>query len=151
AVIEFKMPDPEAKDPHTLIFDRHGILWFTLQNANRIGRLDPQSGEIKFLTPPTAKSRPYGMALDSRGNLFVVQFGVNKVARVDPKPLEIREYSLPDPAARPRRVAITGDDQVWYTDYARGLSGPPRSRHRQSYRVAVTERAKVRTLSCSTV
>src|SRR5262249_36041619 len=45
------------------------------------------------------------------------------VARVDPKTLEIREYTLPDPAARPRRVAITGDDQVWYTDYARGYLG----------------------------
>jgi len=117
------MPDPEAKDPHTLIFDRQGILWFTLQNSNRIGRLDPHSGEIKFLTPPTPKSRPYGMALDSRDNLFVVQFGVHKVARVDPKTHEIREYQLPDPAARPRRVAITGDDQVWYTDYARGYLG----------------------------
>src|SRR5437762_1477527 len=35
AVTEFTMPDPEAKDPHTLVFDRQGILWFTLQNSNR--------------------------------------------------------------------------------------------------------------------
>src|SRR5215831_18224542 len=26
AVTEYKMPDPEAKDPHTLLFDRNGIL-----------------------------------------------------------------------------------------------------------------------------
>jgi len=70
-----------------------------VQNANRIGRLDPKSGEIKLLTPPTPKSRPYGMAFDSTGNLFVVQFGVNKVAKVDTKTLEIREYTLP---IRPR-------------------------------------------------
>jgi virginiamycin B lyase len=117
------MPDPNAKDPHTLIFDKAGILWFTVQNANRIGRLDPKSGEIKLLTPPTPKSRPYGMALDSKGNLFVVQFGTNKVARVDPKTLEIREYALPDPASRPRRLTITGDDIIWYSDYSRGYLG----------------------------
>src|SRR5216684_1582324 len=122
-VTEYPMPDPEAKDPHTLTFDKSGILWFTVQNANRIGRLDPKSGEIKLLTPPTAKSRPYGMALDSKGKLFVVQFGTNKVARVDPKTLEIREYPLPDLASRPRRITITSDDIVWYSDYSRGYLG----------------------------
>src|SRR5215510_10381425 len=110
------MPDPEAKDPHTLLFDRNGILWFTVQNANRIGRLDPKTGDIKLLTPPTAKSRPYGMAVNSKGTLFVVQFGTNSVASVDPATLQIREYKLPDLAARPRRIAITSDDIVWYTD-----------------------------------
>ena len=108
AVTEYPMPDPNAKDPHTLIFDKAGILWFTVQNANRIGRLDPKSGEIKLLTPPTPKSRPYGMAVNSKGTVFVVQFG---------------EYKLPDPGARPRRIAITSDDRVWYTDYARGYLG----------------------------
>src|SRR5260370_11684832 len=95
------MPDPEAKDPHTLIFDRTGILWFTVQNANRIGRLDPKTGEIKLLTPPTPKSRPYGMALNSKGALFVVQFGTNKVAAVHPKTLQIRQYTFPHPASPP--------------------------------------------------
>jgi len=73
------------------------MLWFTVQNANRIGRLDPKSGEIKLLTPPTPKSRPYGMAFNSKGALFVVQFGANSVAAVDPATLAIREYKLPDP------------------------------------------------------
>ena len=39
------MPDPAAKDPHTAVFDADGILWFTLQQSNMIGRLDPASGE----------------------------------------------------------------------------------------------------------
>jgi streptogramin lyase len=34
-----------------------------------------------------------------------------------------REYPLPDAGARPRRIAITPDDAVWYTDYARGYLG----------------------------
>src|SRR6267143_1595895 len=109
--------------PHDPLAARDGALWYTVQNANRIGRLDPKNAEIKLLTPPTPKSRPYGMALDSRGNLFVVQFGTNKVARVDPKTLEIREFTLPDPASRPRRLAITRDDMIWYSDYSRGYLG----------------------------
>ena len=94
-----------------------------MQNANHIGRLDPNSGEIKLLTPPTAGARPYGMALNSKGLVFFVEFGINQVGSVDPKTMEFHEYKLPDPAARPRRIAITGDDIVWYSDYARGYLG----------------------------
>ncbi len=59
AVTEYKTPEADATDPHTLIFDQSGILWFTVQNANRVGRLDPKTSEIKLLTPPTPKARPY--------------------------------------------------------------------------------------------
>ncbi|MFL6827715.1 MAG: hypothetical protein ACJ8E2_14755, partial [Bradyrhizobium sp.] len=98
-------------------------LWFTMQNANRIGRLDPKSGEIKLVTPPTPNARPYGMALNSKGTVFFVEFGTNQVGSVDPKTLQVREYRLPDAASRPRRVAITSDDMVWYSDYSRGYLG----------------------------
>jgi streptogramin lyase len=49
AVKEYPLPDPAARDPHTLLFDNDGILWFTVQNANMIGRLDPRSGDIKLV------------------------------------------------------------------------------------------------------
>ena len=37
--------------------------------------------------------------------------------------MEIREHQLPNPDARPRRIAISPDDVLWYTDYARGYLG----------------------------
>jgi virginiamycin B lyase len=52
-----------------------------------------------------------------------VEFGTNKVATIDPQTYAIKEYPLPDAAARPRRLAITPDDIVWYTDFARGYLG----------------------------
>jgi len=49
-------------------------------------------------------------------------FGTNKIATIDPGTLEIVEYALPA-GARPRRIAVTPDDMIWYTDYARGFLG----------------------------
>jgi virginiamycin B lyase len=117
------MPDPEAKDPHTLNFDQSGILWFTVQQGNKVGRLDPKTGEVKLFTPPTPKSRPYGLVINSKGIPVFVEFGTNKVATIDPKTFEIKEYPLPDPASRPRRLALTPDDVVWYADFSRGYLG----------------------------
>ena len=63
------------------------------------------------------------MVINSKGIPFFVEFGSNKIASIDPKTMGIREYVLPDPETRPRRVAITSDDVLWYSDYARGYLG----------------------------
>jgi virginiamycin B lyase len=121
-VKEYPMPDADAKDPHTPIFDAKGRLWFSVQGGNFIGRIDPASGDVKLVKSLTPKSRPYGVKIDSKGVPFVVLFGTNKVARLDPETMQIREFTLPE-GARPRRMAITPDDAVWYSDYARGYIG----------------------------
>jgi virginiamycin B lyase len=35
----------------------------------------------------------------------------------------VTEYHLPNPESRPRGIAVTPDDVIWYTDYARGYLG----------------------------
>jgi virginiamycin B lyase len=117
------MPDPAARDPHTLAFDRQGLLWFTVQGADMVGRLAPVTGKIDLVRVPTPRAQPYGLAIDSSGVPFFDEFGSNKIGRIDPKTLRIREYVLPHPESRPRRIAITADDMVWYTDYGRGYLG----------------------------
>jgi virginiamycin B lyase len=105
------------------VFDHDGILWFTAQQANLIGRLDPKTGEMKVVTPPTDKARPYGMAVNSKNVVFFVEFGSNKIASIDNSTMAIKEYVLPNLGARPRRLAIGADDTIWYTDFARGFLG----------------------------
>jgi virginiamycin B lyase len=116
------MPDPAARDPHSLVFDARGILWFTVQQGNFIGRLDPKTGAITLKRSPTPDSRPYGIVVDSRGIPFFCEFGTNKIGKIDPASMKITEYILPE-GARPRRLAIGHDDSVYYTDHQRGYLG----------------------------
>ena len=37
--------------------------------------------------------------------------------------MAITEYALPNAESRPRRIALTGDDVIWYADYSRGYLG----------------------------
>jgi virginiamycin B lyase len=115
--------DPEARDPHTPIFDQKGTLWFSVQGANMVGRLNPETGEAKTETVPTPKANPYGMVVTAKGVPYFVEFGANKIASIDPETMAIHEYLLPDENARPRRVAITTDDVLYYSDYGRGYLG----------------------------
>jgi virginiamycin B lyase len=63
------------------------------------------------------------MVVDSKGTPYFAEFGSNKIASIDPETMAIHEYPLPNPDARPRRIAITPDDLIYYTDYARGYLG----------------------------
>ena len=67
-VTEYPMPDPAARDPHTPLFDKNGLLWFTLQQANMVGTLEPRTGAIKLITMPTPRSLPYGMVFSTKAS-----------------------------------------------------------------------------------
>ena len=95
---------------------------FTVQGGNLVGRLAPATGEITLVASRTPSSLPYGIVIDSQGRPFFDLFGTNKIATIDPDTLEIVEYALPA-GARPRRIAVSPDDVIWYTDYARGFLG----------------------------
>jgi virginiamycin B lyase len=116
-------PLPEGfRGPHTPIFDQKGTLWFTVQSG-AVGRLNPQTGEMKLAKPPSTPTYPYGIEVNSKGVPWYVDFRGNRLASVHPETMEIKEYALPSPDARPRRIAITSDDALWYSDYARGYLG----------------------------
>jgi virginiamycin B lyase len=126
-ITKYAMPDPAARDPHTLLLDRHhdrnGLIWFTVQGGNFVGRFDTKSGAVTLLKNPTPNARPYGIVQGPDGALYYDQFNTNKIGRIDPASMTIKEYALPAEDARPRRIAVTGDGVVWYGDYRRGYLG----------------------------
>lgn len=122
-IVQYRMPDPAARDPHTLTFDGRGHIWFTVQFGNFVGRLDMDNGEVELIEIPTSGARPYGIVTDDAGRPWIVELGSNKLATVDPKTLELTEIELPRDDARPRRLGMTSDGAVWYVDYAEGYLG----------------------------
>ena len=121
---EIMMPDPDARDPHTLVFDQsEENIWFTVQGGNMMGRLNIESRKVDLIRSRTERSRPYGIKMAPDGSVWVVLFGSNKLAHIDPDTLEHDEIELPREAARPRRLEVTADGLVWYVDYAEGMLG----------------------------
>jgi len=124
-VIEkIRMPDRQAYDPHTLVFDKaQRNIWFTVQNGNFVGRLNIANRKVDLISVPTDGARPYGIRMAPDGNPWVVLLGTNKIAVIDPGKLTMREVSLPARGARPRRLEITRDGRIWFADYRRGYLG----------------------------
>ncbi len=125
---KFMMPDERASDPHTLVWDANGDIWFTVQGGNFIGKLWTQTGEVRLVESISVEgrrggsSRPYGIELDSSGRPWIALFASNHIATVDPETFELETFELPEDAL-PRRLTITSDDIVWYGDWTRGTLG----------------------------
>ena len=120
----FKMPDPNARDPHTPIFAKDGTtMWFSLQQSNMIGRMNTLTGEIRLVTVPTPRALPYGAKINSQGIPWFSYNGSNKLAELDPVTMAIREHVLPRPGTTVRRLAITSDDMVWFVNSSLGALG----------------------------
>ena len=118
------MPDENARDPHTLIFDKNEEnIWFTVQGGNMMGRLNIATRKVDLIKSRTSRSRPYGIKLAPDGSIWVVLFGSNKLAKIDPETLGYSEIELPRSETRPRRLEITSDGNIWYVDYAKGRLG----------------------------
>ena len=121
---EITMPHPEARDPHTLIFDAdEENIFFTVQGGNMMGRLNIETRKVDLIPSPAERSRPYGIKLAPDGSVWVVLFGTSKIAKIDPATLELDVIDLPRPETRPRRLVITSDGRIWYGDYAAGMLG----------------------------
>lgn len=121
---EIDMPDPQARDPHTLVFDAAGEnIWFTVQGGNMVGRLDVDTRKVDLVSAELEGSRPYGIKTGPDGSVWVVLFGTNRLAHLDPETLDLNEIELPRDGARPRRLEVLPDGRVWYVDYAGGRLG----------------------------
>ena len=117
----YKMPDPAAKDPHTMKFDKNNIMLFSLQNSNMIGRLDPKTGDIK-LVKTAPKSQPYGVKIDADGTPWVSCNGRACLIKVDPATMALTEVALPE-GSTVRRLDIAEDGMIWYVNSGLGRLG----------------------------
>jgi virginiamycin B lyase len=114
-VQEYDLPTPASR-PHDPALGPDGSLWYTAQMANKLGRLDPHTGEIKEYPLKTADSGPHGLVADKQGNIWFTAAFKGYVGELDPKTGAIKEYQMPDPRARdPHTPVFDPHGILWFT------------------------------------
>src|SRR5947199_200669 len=84
---------PQLPIPYGIDIAPDGGVWFSQLNAHRIGRLDPETGDIRVIDTPF--SAPRRLRFDSRGNLWIPGFSSGVLARFDPRTVEFHTWDLP--------------------------------------------------------
>ncbi len=113
---EYEVPTPKSR-PHDPALSPDGSLWYTGQGANKLGRLDPKTGEFKEYPLKTAGSGPHGLTADRDGNIWFTAISGGYVGKLDPKSGEIAEYRPKDGTEiDPHTPAFDHDGILWFTN-----------------------------------
>src|SRR5579864_100530 len=91
---EYEVPTPKSR-PHDPASAPDGSLWYTGQGANKLGRLDPKTGQFKEYPLRTPGSGPHGLVADRDGNIWFTAISKGYIGRLDPDTGDIREYRAP--------------------------------------------------------
>ena len=114
-ITEYDVPTINSR-PHDPAAAPDGALWFTGQQANIIGRLDPKAGTIREYRLKTPDSGPHGLVADNEGNIWFTANYKGYIGRLNPATGEVVEYKIPDPAARdPHSLVFDKKGILWFT------------------------------------
>jgi virginiamycin B lyase len=111
--VEYEMPGPNRM-PWSAYPDKDGKFWIPYYGrANRIGELNPVSGEVKEYPVPNLGTAAIHSAVPAPdGSVWLTEQGSNKLGKWDPKTQKITEYQ-DDWGKHTARVEANG--QVWST------------------------------------
>jgi virginiamycin B lyase len=121
-ITEYDLPRPTI-EPHDVIVDEHGMVWYTDFGEEFIGKLDPRTGALKEYPVPELKpGYPQGLLdieEDKAGNMWASMMYQGAIAKLDPKTEQLKTYPLPpelnDVMAQPNMLGMRYDvdGKIW--------------------------------------
>jgi virginiamycin B lyase len=122
-ITEYALPRPVIQ-PHDVIVDRDGMVWYSNFGENLLSRLDPKSGKVtEYKIPAQKPGFPTGtldLESDAKGNLWIALMYQTGVAKFDRKTARFTIYPLPKEwqtnatqQAFLSPVSATVDGKVW--------------------------------------
>ena len=103
--------------PYGLVIDSKNRPWFDLFGTNKVGTIDPKSGEFKAYTLPNERSRPRRIAVTADDVIWYGDYTRGFLGRLDPKTGRVEEYALPGGMGS-LPYAVTSDDRgrIWLAE-----------------------------------
>jgi streptogramin lyase len=124
---EYELPRPDITEPHDVIVDRDGTVWYSDFGDLFIGSLDPKTGKVsEHALPMNKPGAPVGsldLELDADGNPWVAMMYQASVAKLDKKTGKVTAYPLPAEFDNPRvQIGMIDprnahvDGKVWFSE-----------------------------------
>jgi virginiamycin B lyase len=112
---EWEVPTPNSR-PHDPALGPDSSLWYTGQQSNTLGKLDPKTGTIKEYPVKIPDSGPHGLVADKGGNIWFTANYKGYIGKLNLQNGEETEYPMPDPAARdPHSLVFDQKGILWFT------------------------------------
>ena len=122
-ITEYDLPDSLAQ-PHDVVLDHEGNVWFSDFGQMFLGKLDPATGKVtRYPVPENKQGFPVGaldLEVDSHDNLWIGMQYQAEIVRFDQKTEQFRVWPIPkewdSDGAQFGHFAVAGtdaDNKVW--------------------------------------
>src|SRR6266516_509627 len=106
--------------------DARGNVWVGEMHANRLGRLNSQTGVVTNWTPPGGQYGIMTTTVDAKGDAWFTEQNANYIGRFDPRQQTFRIFPLGTwrgSPPGPQDLHFDGRDLLWFTAEAGGVIG----------------------------
>lgn len=113
-VTTFTDVEGEIDRPTDLAVAPDGLVWFTSQGNDRIGRLDPDTGDITTFgvgANPGTIDQPRHLTVGADGNVWFTNLGNDFIGRLNADTGVVNVYPG---ASRPTELVLGPDGHVWF-------------------------------------
>ena len=108
---------PKGSRPYGIVLDPKGRPYFDEFGTNKIGTIDPATGELKEFTLPNERTRPRRIAMTSDGVIWYGDYTRGYLGRLEPATGKIEEFAMPSgPASLPYAMATDDQDRIWVAE-----------------------------------
>ncbi len=114
SIVITEFPLASVDGPWEIATGPDGALWFTENNANKIGRITT-AGALTEYPVPTLNSGPLGIAAGPDGALWFTEEAASKIGRITTAGA-ISEYPLPTSGGQTGGIAAGPDGALWFTE-----------------------------------
>jgi len=101
----------------------NGNVWFTENQADKIGMINPTTHAIQEFQIPTASSGPEGITVGPDGNLWFTEYAADQIGVINPTTHAIHEFQIPTASSGPQGITAGPDGNLWFTEYNAGRIG----------------------------
>jgi len=123
SIKEWEMPTPGSR-PHDPMYAPDGMVWYSGQMANVLGRFNPKTQQFTEFHPKMAGSGPHGIISGKDGNIWFTANFKGYIGKFNPKTGETTEYRLPDPKARdPHTPLFAPNGMMYFTVQSANMVG----------------------------
>ena len=108
-----------AKDsrPYGIVLDAKGRPYFDEFGTNKIGTIDPNTGEVREYELPNTRTRPRRIAITKDGAIWYGDYTRGFLGRLEPATGKVEEFAMPSgPASLPYAMATDDQDRIWVAE-----------------------------------
>jgi virginiamycin B lyase len=108
---------PRGRGPYGISTTPGGEVYFASLAGGYIARVDPKTGNVTVLEPPTEDQGARRVWSDSQGRVWFSEWNAGKLGLHNPFTNSWKEWALPGSNPQPYAVFVDDKDIVWLTDF----------------------------------